>query len=114
MKLQEKRQKSIAADFAHTMVTKRKALGVLLAYAEFRRIRAQQTLAARHHCRQHTKAAVLGAWRAAAGYLAPIRRALHTIATKVGVQGRLTAGQWHIPVDVSVYIGHGALPKQYV
>jgi hypothetical protein len=61
----------------------------MLAYAEFRRTRAQQSLAARHHCRQRSKAAVLGAWLGAARYLAPIRRALTTIMSKVwpGAEG---------------------------
>lgn len=61
--LQEKHQKQVAAAYAWSTKTKHKALTALLSYSQFRLTRAQQTVAARHHCAMTRKAGVLAAWR---------------------------------------------------
>lgn len=81
--MQEKRQKQLAAAYAWSTKTKLKALTALLSYASFRRTRAQQTLAAGHHCAVTRKAGVLVAWHSLARYLAPIRTGLEQITHKV-------------------------------
>jgi hypothetical protein len=87
--LQEKHQKQVAAAYAWSTKTKHKALTALLSYSQFRLMRAQQTIAARHNCTMTRKAGVLAAWRDLARYLAPIRRALDVMTHKVrGVQHR--------------------------
>jgi hypothetical protein len=83
--LQEKHQKQVAASYAWSTKTKHKALTALLAYAQFRHTRAQQTIAARHHWALTRKAGVLRAWRGVARYLAPVRRALETMTSRVGL-----------------------------
>jgi hypothetical protein len=96
--LQDKRHKAVAAGYHSALATRRKALGVLLAYAAFRRTRTQQTLAARHHARERRKALVLAGWRSAAGYLAPIRRALHKMDTRVRGGGDSASSCTSVPV----------------
>jgi len=81
--MQEKRQKDVAAAYAWSAKTKHKALLALLAYSHFRVMRAQQTIAARHHCALRRKASILAAWRGLARYLVPIRRALHVMTSRV-------------------------------
>ena len=83
MRVQEKQQKQVAAAFAWSSKAKLKALTALLSYSEFRRTRAQQTIAARHHWVMTRKAGVMSAWHGLARYLAPIRTALDVMASRV-------------------------------
>lgn len=97
---QEKRQKQLAAAYAWSTKTKHKALTALLSYASFRRTRAQQTVAACHHCALTRKSGVLAAWRSLARYLAPIRTGLEKIAHKVSTRSgmaksTLFSSNWH-------------------
>jgi hypothetical protein len=81
--VQEKHQKQVAAVYAWSTKMKHKVLMALLSYSQFRRTRAQQSIAARHHCILTRKAGVLAAWRDLARYLAPIRRTLDVLTSKV-------------------------------
>lgn len=85
--MQEKQQKQVAATYAWSTKTKHKAFTALLSYSQFRRTRAQQTIAARHHHVMTWKAGVLGAWRGLARYLAPIRTAVDVMTHKVSHLG---------------------------
>lgn len=81
--MQEKRQKLVAAVYTYSQRLKRSAFIAWLLYLQHRQHKVQLWQRAARHYVLRRKASCLGAWMRLTHYLAPLRRNLGHLHTKV-------------------------------